>query len=407
MSELENGNTVIIIGGGPAGTSCAIHIKKLAEKQNKDISVILIEPKTFGMHYNQCVGVLNPQIIKLLDDIGITFPETMIQRNIEGYHLNVNGQEISLPSEGHDDISYALRRKDFDSYMMGHAFEAGVQVVRGEVVTFDYSKKDKKHKLIVYGNSGTYKGDFIVGAFGVGNGVAREFFKTFGYRPPRVLQSIVTKIHPLEKSYINGSFGNYIRAYMPVYKSIEFGAITPKGNHMTVNIAGEKVTFKDMEHFLTLPEVKKWIPEHEELTFFKGQFPTGPAHHFYGDDYLIIGDAAGLVRPFKGKGVNSAILSGKVAAETIVTYGTSAEAINRNFIRNPQIQRIIRDYKYGNILRKVTIQFSHHNLLKYLIKMARKSRVLEAALYSSVSANRLYKEIILNTLREFRRLNFK
>ncbi len=400
MTKLNDGLSIIIIGGGPAGTSCAIYIKKLAEKLNKNLSVILIEPKSYGMHYNQCVGVIPPQIIPLLEEIGVKFPEHIIQKEVIGYHLSADNEEIYLPSDKHNDISFAVRRNEFDAFMMDEVLRAGVQIVPGEAVSFDYSKKDKKNKFVVYCNCGTYKGDFIIGAFGVGNGIAREFFKAFGYRPPRVLQSIITKIHPTDNSYIDKIFGNSIHAYLPKCKSIAFGAITPKGNHLTVNIAGEKISFKDMEYFLGLDEVKRWIPRHKKITFFKGQFPTRPAHLFYGDDYVIIGDAAGIVRPFKGKGIYSAIISGKIAAETIVKYGTTAPIIKRFFIDNPQISKILKDYKYGEITRRLTIQASHLNLLKYVIAYAKKSKIFEAALYSAVSANRLYKDIIFSVIKE-------
>lgn len=268
MTELENGNTLIIIGGGPAGTSCAIHAKTLAVQQNKDLSVILIEPKSFGIHYNQCVGVLSPHILSLLKDIGLEFPDNLVQRKIHGYYLNINGEEIYLPAEKHNDIAFAVRRNEFDAFMIDHAVRTGVQVIRGEAITFDYSKNDTENKFTVYCTTGTYRSNFVIGAFGVGNGIAREFYKTFHYRPPRVLQSIITKIHPLDDLYINRIFGNNIRAFLPLYRPIEFGAMTPKGNHLTINIAGERISFKDMEHFLNLDEVKKWIPPHTELTFF-------------------------------------------------------------------------------------------------------------------------------------------
>lgn len=399
MLKLENGNTVIIIGGGPAGTSCAIHLKNLAAKQNIDISVLLIEPKIFGIHYNQCVGVLSPQTRQLMLDMNIPFPEHLTQRKISGYFLNANGEEIYLPSDKHNDIGYALRRNEFDSYMIDQAQNSGVNIVHGEAVTFDYVKNDKKNKFTVYCDLNTFRCNFLVGAFGMGNGIAREFFNTFKYRPPRILQSIVSKIHPFDSAYIDDIFGDNIRAYLPTYKPIEFGAITPKGNHLTVNIAGEKISFKDMECFLKLNEVRKWIPVHKERTYFKGQFPTGPAHNFYGDDYIIIGDAAGLVRPFKGKGVHSAILSGKIAAETIINNDRTKLAIKRNFIKYPQIQKILNDYKYGAVIRKLTIHASHHDLLKYIVTYAKRNKAFAAALYNAVSANKLYKDILLQSPR--------
>ncbi|MCL5019718.1 MAG: NAD(P)/FAD-dependent oxidoreductase [Patescibacteria group bacterium] len=399
MTELKNGDTLIIIGGGPAGTSCAIHAKTLAVQQNKDLSVILIEPKSFGIHYNQCVGVFSPHIKQLLKDMNLEFPDHLIQRKIHGYYLNINGEEIYLPSEKHNDIAFALRRHEFDAFMIDQAIHTGVQVIRGEAVTFDYSKNDEINKFTVYCTTGTYRCKFIIGAFGVGNGIAREFYKTFRYRPPRVLQSIITKIHPLDDLYINRVFGNNIRAFLPVYRPIEFGAMTPKGNHLTINIAGERISFKDMEHFLSLNEVKNWIPPHKELTFFKGQFPTKPADNFYGDNYLIIGDAAGLVRPFKGKGINSAILSGKVAAETVVQYGITGTVLRQHFVRHPEIQKILKDYKIGITFRKLTIMASNYNLLKNVIPFAKRYELFETAMYNAVSANRFYKDILISLIK--------
>ena len=34
---------VVIVGGGPAGLACAIHIKQLAAKENREISVVILE----------------------------------------------------------------------------------------------------------------------------------------------------------------------------------------------------------------------------------------------------------------------------------------------------------------------------------------------------------------------------
>ena len=58
LGPLEDGQTVAIIGGGPAGASCAIALKNLAKKRNITIDVIIYEHKDFegGIEHNECAG---------------------------------------------------------------------------------------------------------------------------------------------------------------------------------------------------------------------------------------------------------------------------------------------------------------------------------------------------------------
>ena len=69
--------------------------------------------------------------------------------------------------------------------------------------------------------------------------------------------------------------------------------------------------------------------EPNHLVYFKGRFPRSLAHNYYGDRYVMIGDAAGLVRAFKGKGVTTAVMTGIRAAETILNHGISHQAQER------------------------------------------------------------------------------
>jgi len=107
--------------------------------------------------------------------------------------------------------------------------------------------------------------------------------------------------------------------------------VTPKKNHLTINVAGAKVTADSLHTFLNMPELRKVLPptttwNPNDIAYFKGKFPNRVAQHFYGDRYVIIGDAAGLLRPFKGKGVNTGILTGMRAARTILDVGISRRA---------------------------------------------------------------------------------
>ncbi len=86
-----------------------------------------------------------------------------------------------------------------------------------------------------------------------------------------------------------------------------------------------------MDTFLNYPPVRQILPGDSEfdkkgLHYFKGKFPISIAKKFYGHRYVLVGDAAGLVRPFKGKGINSAIQSGVDAASVMMNEGITKTA---------------------------------------------------------------------------------
>ena len=55
--------------------------------------------------------------------------------------------------------------------------------------------------------------------------------------------------------------------------------------------------------------------QRHDLFYSRWQFPTSPAKNLFGDRYVTVGDAAGIIRAFKGKGVNTACMTGIKAAE--------------------------------------------------------------------------------------------
>ncbi|MDP7557031.1 MAG: hypothetical protein QF687_04020 [Nitrospinaceae bacterium] len=91
-----------------------------------------------------------------------------------------------------------------------------------------------------------------------------------------------------------------IHAFLLSHKGFEFGAVTPKQDHLSINIAGRNVSSKVMLEFLRSGPVQRFLPPHKRkekpLNYFKEKFPISPARNLFGDRYVTIGDAAGLIR---------------------------------------------------------------------------------------------------------------
>jgi flavin-dependent dehydrogenase len=392
MGPLEVGAHVVIVGGGPGGVGTALALKSLERELGRRVDITLFEGKVFAgeRHFNQCAGVLSPPIDAILEEsLGIPFPRHLIQREITGYVLHSDTRALPLTSG--DPPSHAVRRVRFDEYMLEQARLRGIRVVPSRVTDLELHPDH----VFVYSDSGSLRADLVVGAFGSDDGAAAVFERATSYRAPRFLNSIVTKIHP-RPEFING-FGDRIHAFLPSTPGIEFGAVTPKGNHLTINIAGANVTDDTMRAFLDHRQMRAVVPclsdpqNEKDLVFFKGRFPISPAREFCGDRYVIVGDAAGLVRPFKGKGVNSAMLTGTWAARTLMTTGISARA-SREYLRSCRV--ITDDLLYGRAMRAVAIGLSKSRTLDVVMRLAEHDEQLRHALFGAVSAHCTYRSIL-------------
>jgi len=380
---------VVIIGCGPAGSSCALRLKKSAEARGTPLSIIVYEGKQLDRksYFNQCLGVLSPPLEEIMEkELGVPFPWPIIQRKIEGYVVHADRTAITL--EGGRAPSYACRRVEFDNYLYRKVVEAGIPIIPARVTDLDFSAD----AVMVYSEMDNVKARLVIGAFGLDDGMAKIFERTTAYRMPTFLSSVVTKVHPGEAAMER--FGNRIHAFLPSsLRQVEFGAITPKGNHLSINIAGRRVHAGTLDDFLRLDQVCETLEgacgsELPPLTYFKGKFPTLPARAPYGNRYVMIGDAAGLNRPFKGKGINSAVITGIRAAEAIAARGCSVGAFEDYLESCGELRQ---DIPYGRKLRVLVNSFSRLGLMEGVLEAAGREPALGRAMFNVVSGQETYK----------------
>ncbi|MGR3219002.1 MAG: hypothetical protein ACUZ8H_04180 [Candidatus Anammoxibacter sp.] len=396
LGPLNDNDTAVIIGGGPAGTSCAISLLSQAKERGIKLNVILYESKPFDdITHNECAGVLSPPIKEIIEnELGIPFPRHLIESHIRGYDLHIDDEVIKLEG-GYDEISYGVLRQKFDRYMLDKAEEAGTEVITSRVTDIEIGT----NKVTVYSETKHTRADVIVCAFGLEDGSGQILERESKYLTPRHLLTILAKFHPEEKFVKLGESKEYIHAFLPSLKEIEFGAVTPKEDHYTINIAGAAIHTHSMEKFLKLKEVQKVLPPSfpeniKKLDFHRGCFPISPAKHLFGDRYVAVGDAAGLIRPFKGKGVNSACLMGIKAAEVMMNVGISKTAFKDYF---NHFSEIIKDLPYARAVRRTIITAANLGYLSIIIKLAKEDKAMEKALFYSVSGTKSYKKIVTET----------
>ncbi len=388
------GGRVAIIGGGPGGACTALALVRMATARGRAIEVILFEPKDFVSQYNQCSGVLSPPILGLLNqELDLTLPPGLLQREITGYVLYGESECLDMSAQDHEDATFAVRRVQFDRFLLDATEKVNVQVKRSRVYDIEFGLRG----VILYSDEGSWEADVVVGAFGLDRTIGQALARRTAYRMPPILDTIVTRIHPGGLEHIPTLLGDRIHAFLPGLSPIEFGAIIPKGNHITIIVAGRGVGVADMQAFLHLPFVRRLLPQDREIEqCFKGEFPVGLARGPFGDRYVTIGDTAGLVRPFKGKGITSAALSGIRAACTILDVGISEKAFQHYYAACADITQ---DLWYGRTMRTLANLVSKHLFLDPILQQAHRDPTLRQALYLCVSAQDTYRNIVGRILR--------
>ena len=396
LKPLRNGDTVCVVGGGPGGSSCAIALKREAAKRRMELNVVLLEQKKFEeeRQFNQCIGVLSPPLEKILNDrLGVKLPVELFLKEIKGYRLHSDRFSLDLVGDDHE-RTYAVQRSKFDAFMLEEARKAGVTIVNNRVLGVEIGADE----VLLYTDGENYTSAVVVGAFGMDEGSCRVFEESTPYREPDFLNTVITRIYPGEE-FLN-EMGPVIQAFLLGFEGLEFGAVTPKHDHISINIAGRRVTSEVMLKFLRSQPVQNFLPPHKRrekpLHYFKGKFPISPAKNLCGDRYVTIGDAAGLIRPFKGKGINSACLTGIYAARTIIRHGVSKQAFDEYYIKDCAM--LTNDLPYGRALRWLTKLSTHFKFMDYLVKIAEDDPVFMECLFNCVSGHKPYKNIIRETV---------
>jgi len=402
---LKDNAVIAIIGGGPSGSACAIRLLRSAEKAGKKINVVIFEGKDFKIHYNQCVGVLSPPLMDILEkDLLVELPPKLFKRSIHGYRLHGGNSEVLLFDRGTSGMTITVRRLEFDRFLLNTALDLGARLIESRVTNIEFINPEKEDgEVRIYSESGYMKADCMVAAFGLDNtmlsvmeGVtkSRKPYK----RPKKMLKTFVTKFHA-DPVFMRKNVGNIIYAYLkpPEIPRIEFAAISPKGDHIIINIAGENVTSLDMDMFLSLEDVKEHLPsvDTSDLSYFEGRFPTAPSKNPYGDRYVGVGDTTGWMRPFKGKGINVAIITGIRAADAIIGGGIGDDSFKKY---EENCRELLDDYIYGVMVRFMCRKASRF-FVGRMVRMALVNPVIYDALFDSVSGHRAYKDIIKSLIK--------
>lgn len=352
MEEAE----VIIIGGGLAGLTAAIHLA------GKGVSTLLFERNKFP-HHKVCGEYLSREVLPYLEHLEIDLP-ALKPANISRLLFSTsagNSVETDLPLGGLGVSRFAL---DHQLYLK--AVQAGVQVMEGTVteVTFKYAKFE------VIAEDKKYTSKYVLAAYGKRSSLDKILNRHFFQNPAPWL---AVKSHYQHQSFpedlvalhnFKGGYCGLSRTetdavnlcYLATYKSF-------KPHKKPENFEQEVLHQNpNLRSFL-----KGSVPLFDQpLTIAQVSFERKASVK---DHILFLGDAAGLIHPLCGNGMAMAIHSAKIAAELILEQPEPSldqrvrlekeytSRWNRNFSRRIRtgriLQKILLDQRLSSISQQL------------------------------------------------------
>ncbi len=323
---------VLVIGGGPAGSSCAYWLA------DAGWDVAVVEKKHFP-RVKTCGDGLTPRAVRQLADMGLE-PELAGSHRFRGLRAFGFGQMLELEWPQHPafpDYGYTITRHDLDGLVAEHAVKAGATLLAGtEVIApiVDEAAAPSSPSLAHLVGATVREGGrerqlharYVVVADGANSRVGRMLGTSRRRDLPlgmalRGYYSSDRHDDPFIESHldIRDDSGNVVPGY---------GWIFPMGDgrvNVGVGLLSTDRRWKGVNTSRLMDAFVNWAPESWGLSPETclgpptgGKLPMGlSVGPRAGGNVIVAGDAAGVINPFNGEGISYGYETGRLAAAAL------------------------------------------------------------------------------------------
>jgi len=290
---------VLVVGAGPVG----LYLAGLLEKSGLTVR-ILEEHEKIGRP-NHCSGLVSRNL-----DLFVKPTSEWIEHEVSGAVVSSGSSSICLKKP--HTSAYVIDREKFDSFLAerldvrlgtrveGNSLKEGAMLERRRPVAPSGSNR---LLIAVKTNKGVFRAQMLLGCDGANSVVARHF----GSRPRKLLMGVIgiTK----EENY---STDVEIIIDKTRAKDGFFWKI-PRGRTTEYGLFSSKADFLELEKFFKIKPSERRA----------GLIPLGPGKTYF-PRTLLVGDAAGMSKPWSGGGLIYGLTAARIAANVV------CQAFNQN-----------------------------------------------------------------------------
>ena len=360
--SLQDGSSVAVVGAGPAGSMFSYFFLNMAEMMGLDVGVDIYEPRRFCHRgpagCNHCGGIVSESLVQRLATEGIRLPDCVVQRGIESYtlHMDVGDVEIATPLmekrfaaiyRGNGPrSSEPLDTESFDGYLLDLAQQKGARLIPSLVSDV---RREKDRMTVITADASSADYDLVVVATGINSRLVEALeSETEEFARPDRTKTFICEFK-LGRDLIRETFGPSMHVFLLDIPRLEFAALIPKGDYVTLCLLGDDIDDNLIDQFFAAPEVRERFPGGEIPGHVCHCYPRiniRSAKPVYGDRLVLIGDS-GATRLFKD-GIGAAYRTSKAAAKTAIFHGVSAQAFHDHYA--PLCRKISNDNKVGKLV---------------------------------------------------------
>jgi menaquinone-9 beta-reductase len=319
---METKQDVIIIGGGLAGLTAAIHLSK------KGLKVTLIEKTEFPRH-KVCGEYISNEVLPYLLWLDLDILQSNSQQISSFKFTTQNGKiaRTKLPLGG-----FGISRYMLDNILYKKALSNGCTILKETVAAISFENDEfsvTTHNQILYSK-------LVLGAFGKRSNIDQFLARDF-----------ITKKSPwlAVKAHYSGNIPND-QVALHNFTGGYCGVSKVENDIINICYLADYATFKKYKNIdeyqknvLYKNKQLKSVFENSTLLFDK---PLTISQISFDkkspveNHILMIGDSAGLIHPMCGNGMAMAIHSAKIASELVLEY-YSGEITSRSILEQKYI----------------------------------------------------------------------
>lgn len=308
---------IAIVGAGPAGAMAAIYLARAGA------SVSLFDHS--HPREKPCGGGLTGRAVALASEVIdlSSLPAVVINcAHIESAHTAFGRSGVSrvdLHARGISSGSslVVLSRAVFDVALLEAAIANGSRLIRERVLHVE----QRSRRISLRTGHGEHDADFLLGADGANSLVRRSLSRPFARSQLSVGAGF----------FVRGPTAGHI-AIKCVGEQPGYLWSFPRPDHLAIGICTPAL--EPVSSIALQQQTRAWISSHQldrgaSLERYAWPIPSLPARDFdrlqvSASNWMLLGDAAGLVDPLTREGIYYALLSGRWAAESLLDASAGA-----------------------------------------------------------------------------------